>query len=187
MTLINKPTGEQLLIRLIHWIMHLKVDTHNLITKTHTVKAGTFPVQIYQEHPQGLYVERDFVGHPIHKHWQAHILPQQHLQICRFTPHKGEPQWKYYIDMVEVRREGHIWRVQDLYLDLVITPQSQLEVLDTDELLEATREGLISLEQLALATQTAHQLINQLSQHHNDLDALLKAKGLDLQWNWQTA
>lgn len=164
--------------------MQLKVQIHNLITKTHTVKAGTFPVQIYLEHAHGLYVERDFVGHPIHRHWQAHILPELNLQVCRFTPHHGKPQWDYYIDMVQVQREGRIWRVQDFYLDVTLS-QGRLEVLDTDELFQAASEGLINLEQLALTTQTAHNLINLLAEHGNNLDSALASKGIALEWNWQ--
>lgn len=169
----------------IHCYMHLKIQTHNTVTKTHTVKAGTFPVQIYQEHPHGLYVERDFFGHPVHKHWQAHILPQLNLQICRFSPHQGQPAWKYYVDMVQVERQEHLWQVQDLYLDVVILPDGGIQILDTDELFSAARAALVNLEQLSLATHAAHDLLNGLARHGNDIDSVLKAKGIVLNWDYQ--
>jgi predicted RNA-binding protein associated with RNAse of E/G family len=164
--------------------MHLKVETHHLLARMHSVKAGNFPVQLYQEHPHGLYVERDFYGHPAHKHWQAHILPALNLQVCRFVPHRGTPQWEYYVDIVQVERQPHLWRVQDLYLDVVVLPNRSLEILDTDELLGAAREGLITYEQLALALHTAHALVNRLSAHGNDLALALAATGIVLNWEY---
>lgn len=162
--------------------MALKVQTHNLIAKTHTVKAGTFPVQTYSEHPYGLYVERDFVGHPLHKHWQAHILPEFHWQVCRFTPHSGQPLWDYYIDMVQVEISGKIWKVQDLYLDLTLK-DGRLSILDTDELFAALKENHIGLQEAALASESLHRLINLLEQHDHQLEAALASLGLHLEWN----
>lgn len=162
----------------------LKVQTHNLVTKTHTVKAGSFPVQIYILNPDGLYVERNFVDHPVHKHWKAHILPELHLQICRFTPHSGAPEWDYYIDIIEVEEDQYSWQVQDLYLDLTLS-QGKLNILDTDEFFEAVAQKQISLERAALATQTLHDLVNLLAQHDYDLDRALAIKGLELSWDWQ--
>lgn len=163
--------------------MALKIQTHNLIAKTHTVKAGTFPVQTYLEHPHGLYVERDFVGHPVHKHWQAHILPELHLQICRFTPHSGKPAWDFYIDIINAQVSGHVWTVHDLYLDLTLTA-GRVGILDTDELFEAVAENHIGLEQAALASQTLHDLVNLLGQHGNNLEAALASRDLRLSWNY---
>ncbi|MER3484258.1 MAG: RNA-binding protein [Meiothermus sp.] len=164
--------------------MGLKIQTHNLVAKTHAVKAGTFPVQIYQEHASGLYVERDFYGHPVHRHWQAHILPQLNLQVCRFTPRQGQPQWRYYIDTVQVEREGRLWRVRDLYLDVVILPDGKVQILDTDELFEAADAGLVTPQQLALATHAAHNLVNLLAQHENDLPRALASKNIVLNWDY---
>lgn len=163
-----------------------KVQIHNLIARTHTVKAGTFPVRTYLEHPHGLYVERPFYNHPLYRHWQAHILPALGWQICRFTPHEGEHWCEYYVDMVSVRREGHIWSVQDLYLDLGITKDRKLLVLDTDELFAAVGQGLISLAQAASSTASLHELINRLAEHDNDLPAMLSLRGIELEWRLET-
>jgi hypothetical protein len=166
--------------------MHLKVQTHNLVAKTHTVKAGTFPVAVFSEHAQGLYVERAFVGHPSIKYWQAHILPELHLQICRFTPHAGVHELEYYIDIIKVEKDGHIWNVKDLYLDLGIGWDGKLRIMDTDELFEAVEAGLISLSEASLASQTLHGLVNQISTF-GSLEGALQAKGLRLEWVTQTA
>lgn len=164
--------------------MLLKVETHNLVARTHEVKAGVFPVQIYQEHSHGLYVERDFYGHPLHKHWQAHILPELNLQVCRYTPHSGDPEWEYYIDVVQVRSQAHLWQVQDLYLDVGVLPNRSLHILDTHEALEALQQGLITLEQFALALHATHELVNRLSLHGNDLALALAAIGIVLNWGY---
>lgn len=108
--------------------MHLKVQTHNFVAKAHTVKAGTFPVALYHEHSHGVYVERAFVGHPHARYWKAHILPEQHLQICQFITHNGD------IPFVQVERKEHILKVKDPYLNLGIAHSRTLTLLDTHEL-----------------------------------------------------
>ncbi|WP_337868642.1 hypothetical protein [Meiothermus sp.] len=162
--------------------MHLKVETHNLVAKTHTVKVGTFPVALYHEHSHGVYVERAFVGHPTFRYWKAHILPAQHLQICQYTTHDDVYPFEFYIDIVQVEREGPILRVKDLYLDLGIAYNGTLTLMDTHELFEAVNAGLIRLDEAFLATQTLHDLINRLGQHDNSLDRTLRAQGIELAW-----
>jgi len=162
--------------------MHLKVETHNLLAHTHTVKAGTFPVALYHQHSHGVYVERAFVGHPTYRYWKAHILPKQHLQICQYTPHHDAYPFEFYIDIVQAERQGHILKVKDLYLDLGIAYNGTLTLMDTHELFEALASGLIGLDEAFLATQTLHDLINQLGQHENNLDRTLQAQGIALKW-----
>jgi predicted RNA-binding protein associated with RNAse of E/G family len=163
--------------------MHLKVETHDLAAKTHTVKAGTFPVALYLEHSHGVYVERAFVGHPRVRYWKAHILPEQHLQICQFTTHHGDSPFEFYIDIVKAEREGPVLRVKDLYLDLGIAHNQTLTLLDTHELFEAVDAGYIHLYEALLATQTLHGLINRLGQHQNHLARTLQAQGIVLEWD----
>jgi hypothetical protein len=165
--------------------MHLKVETHHLVARIHTVKAGTFPVALYHEHEHGLYLERAFVEHPSYRYWKAHILPQHHLQICQYFTHQDNYPFEFYIDIVQVEREGHVLRVRDLYLDLGIAFDKTLTLLDTHELFEALRAGLISLDEAMLATQTLHDLINRLGQHQNSLEGTLRAQGIELKWDWE--
>ncbi len=167
--------------------MHLKVQTHNLIAKTHTVKAGTFPVALYHEHRHGVYVDRAFIGHPTFRYWKAHILPEQHLQICQYSTHQDDYPLEFYIDIVQVEREGHVLKVKDLYLDLGIAHNGTLTLMDTHELFEALGAGLIRLEEAFLATRTLHDLINRLGQHENNLERTLQAQGIELQWNWNVS
>lgn len=164
--------------------MHLKVEFHNLVAKTHTVKAGTFPVVLYHEHEHGLYVERAFVGHPSYRYWKAHILPAQHLQVCQYFTHQEPYPFEFYIDIVQVEREGHVLMVKDLYLDLGIAHSGALTLMDTHELFEAVGAGLIGLEEAFLATHTLHDLINRLGQHNNSLENTLQAQGIVLKWDW---
>ena len=164
--------------------MHLKIQTHNLVAKTHTVKAGTFPVSVYQPHPHGLYLERPFHHHPKYRYFKAHILPELHLQICRFETHQNDYPLEFYIDIISVEKEGHLWRVKDLYLDLGITPQGQLRLLDTEELFAGVREGLITLEEAAVATATLHNLVNLLGEYDNNLEAALESRGVRLEWEF---
>ena len=68
---------------------------------------------------------------------------------------------EWYFDMVkELGEENGMPYMLDLYLDLVITPENEIYVLDEDELLQAVKDKDITNEDYKLA--------------HNTLDFLLK-------------
>jgi predicted RNA-binding protein associated with RNAse of E/G family len=62
--------------------------------------------------------------------------------------------------------------VDDLFLDLVVSPAMEIEVKDADELLAARESGEISAAEYDLAWCTANRLIEQISNNQFGLLAL---------------
>jgi uncharacterized protein len=62
--------------------------------------------------------------------------------------------------------------LDDLYLDLVVSPKMEIEVKDADELLAARESGEISTTEFDLAWREADRLIEQISKNQLGLFAL---------------
>lgn len=161
----------------------LKLETHDLNAAMHHTDAGAFPVEEYRRHEHGLYVRRLFQDHPKIHAWEAHILPELHLQICRYQPHEGIWWCSHYIDIIEAEDRGSEFHVKDLILDVAIGHQAQIHILDTDQFGEALHAGTIAPSIAATALSVTHAFLNELSQHGNDLVGLLEHNGIDLAWH----
>lgn len=68
--------------------------------------------------------------------------------------------------------QDHIPWMDDLYLDLVISPSLEVEVKDADELLEARDSGKITAADFDLAWRTADQIMDQIARRQFGLLAL---------------
>ncbi len=161
----------------------LKAEVHDLRDGMHRTDAGAFPVEEYRRSDHGLYVRRQFRGHPKIHSWEAHILPERHVQICRYRPHEGRWWCQYYIDVVEAEDRGTEFLVKDLILDVAIGHEAHVHILDTGELIEAIQGGTIASSDAATALTVTHALINELSQNGNDLASLLAREGIALTWH----
>ena len=81
-------------------------------------------------------------------------------------------QW--YIDIcirTGVGQNNIPW-LDDLYLDLVVSPTMEIEVKDADELLVARESGDISTDEFDLAWREANRLIEQISKNQFGLLSL---------------
>ncbi|CAM3625939.1 DUF402 domain-containing protein [Deinococcus frigens] len=159
----------------------IKVERHDVRARCHHTNTGVRAVQTYRETGAGLYVARDFVGHPRIRHWQAHLLPAQHLVVCRYAFH-GRREHDYYIDVAQISREGGVWTVRDLYLDIVLHDGLGAAIADTDELLAAWEVGFITSEELQQATEVTHRTVLGLAHAGYTLNHWLTAQGLRLEW-----
>jgi predicted RNA-binding protein associated with RNAse of E/G family len=68
--------------------------------------------------------------------------------------------------------QNHIPWMDDLYLDLVISPSLEVEVKDADELLAARESGEITASDFDLAWRTADQIIDSITRRQFGLLAL---------------
>ncbi len=83
----------------------------------------------------------------------------------------------WYIDIclrTGVDQDQIPW-MDDLYLDLVVSPEMELELKDADELLAARESGLISTAEFDLAWRTANQLTERIARNQFGLLALSDA------------
>ncbi|NLD49882.1 MAG: DUF402 domain-containing protein [Clostridiaceae bacterium] len=81
-------------------------------------------------------------------------------KISRFFDQEG--QFKYwYCDIINVEydRERDKYTLVDLILDIRITRDGQVEVLDADELAEALEKGIITMEEAVKSLRTLDELL----------------------------
>ncbi|WP_288433665.1 DUF402 domain-containing protein [uncultured Deinococcus sp.] len=159
----------------------VKTERHDPVRMEHHTNTGVRAVRTYEERPHGLFVARDFDRHPRVRHWQAHLLPDLDLVVCRYDFH-GPREHDYYIDVAQVSREDGLWAVRDLYLDVVVHDGLGAEILDTDELLAARAADLIGEADLHRAVTVAHRTLSGLAHASYRLDDWLGAQGLRLDW-----
>lgn len=159
-----------------------KVERHDTHAKQHHTNTGIRKVDVYHSHGSGLYVARAFDRHPEIAYWQAHLLPRQHVVICKYTLHQGSRPFDYYLDIAQITEQDGIWTVRDLYLDLIIADGLHAQILDTEEFTAAWRLGYISAEDMCWALEQAHEVINALAQHGYHLAAWLASCDVHLHW-----
>lgn len=159
----------------------VKIERHDVCAREHHTNTGCRPVQLYHETPHGLYVARPFVSHPRIRYWQAHLLPDRHLVVCRYDFHDRR-EHDYYIDVAQITRDGHVWSVRDLYLDIVLHDGLMAEIIDTDELLAARDSGYITEREMHRAVTVAHDTLATLARARYSLRDWQDAHGLMLDW-----
>ena len=95
--------------------------------------------------------------------WLQHFPDGAHYALLAAFDERGElVQW--YIDVVGrvgVDERGVPW-YEDLYLDIVISPQGETLLLDVDELDEALRQGEVPQSQYNFAWHEASVLLDAL-------------------------
>jgi predicted RNA-binding protein associated with RNAse of E/G family len=98
--------------------------------------------------------------------WQQFFPHGTHYAVTKMVNERGEVvQW--YIDICKQHgrdEQGILW-YDDLYLDIVVFPDGQTQLLDQDELDDALEKGLISREEHQLACLTAEQLLREIREN----------------------
>ncbi|MGH3717533.1 MAG: DUF402 domain-containing protein [Pseudonocardiaceae bacterium] len=162
-----------------------KVELFDLDAMTNTDPKGIVrAVREYRVEPFGLYLARDVIDHRSIHALESWLLPEIGLRITDWSYTSGHERDEHlYIDVVRIDVEGRCWRTEDHYLDLVVRPGRGVEVLDTDELLDAVLAGLLdrSVAQEALAT--TYRAVDGLARHGYRLDRWLSTVGVLPTWS----
>lgn len=159
----------------------IKIEKHDTLTHLHHTNNGVRQVMLYRETPHGLFVARPFDNHPRIRFWQAHLLPEQHLVVCKYDFH-GHNEHDYYMDIAQIAKEGHLWTVRDLYLDLVLHDGLHAEIVDTDELLDSHQAGYITAGDVHRSVAVAHHTLSGLARARYSLSDWASTQGLELEW-----
>lgn len=152
------------------------------------IKHGDFPMQyVDKKDYKYMYIdENDYKGHLAQIHIiEAHQPPKElgedyieransgckwlefypensnvAMTVC-FNIENKILQW--YFDVInKVGIEGKNPYFEDLYLDVTITPENKIDLLDEDELKEALETNDITQEQYDMAYETARTLIQKI-------------------------
>ncbi|MPZ64043.1 MAG: DUF402 domain-containing protein [Pseudonocardiaceae bacterium] len=152
-----------------------KVELFDLEAMTNTDPKGIVrTVDEYRVEPFGLHVVRDVVDHPTIRAIESWLLPLLDLRVTDFFFYPGhERDQDFYLDVVAIEVGDRVWRTEDHYLDLVVRTGSEVEVLDTDELLAAVTAGLLDHAVAQQALHTAFATVDGLARHGYRLDRWL--------------
>jgi predicted RNA-binding protein associated with RNAse of E/G family len=161
-----------------------KIETFDIKSGTNTDPKGIVrAVEEYRVEPFGLYLARPTPGRAQFHYLESWFLPDLGLRITDFWFLPGnERNQDFYLDVVKVRRDGATWTSTDLYLDIVLREKIGLDVIDSDELLEASASGLLSTEDALRALEITYATVDGLAKHGYDLGAWLDTKEITLTW-----
>ncbi len=163
-----------------------KQETFDLTAKTNTDPKGI--VRAVDEYvltpPWGLYMARPTPPGRTQFHYlESWLLPSLGLRanVFHFNPGHERPQ-DYYLDIGQITVGETAWQAEDHYLDLVVYSGDRTDLIDTDELFAAHRDGLLTTETAEEALQRVVVAIEGLARHDHDLNAWLAADGMTLTW-----
>jgi predicted RNA-binding protein associated with RNAse of E/G family len=154
-----------------------KTEIFDLQAMTNTDPKGIVrAVREYRLEPFGLYLARDVIDHRSIRSLESWLLPELGLRITDWGYAPGH-EWQdhFYIDIVRIEVDGDCWRTEDHYLDLIVRPGRGVDVVDTDELLDAVtaQEALI----------TTYRTVDGLASHGYLLDRWLLTVGARPTWS----
>lgn len=164
----------------LHPVKHERFDTAAGVNID--PKGFKREVDTYRQTGFGLYMARG-ANHPRFGYLESWLLPELGLRANIFHFREGsEIRQDFYIDVVQINREGDVWSTRDLYIDLQSVTGEPVEVLDIDELAAATSEGLISADDAEEAIETVLNAVEGITRHNDDAMAWLAALGVELDW-----
>lgn len=114
---------------------------------------------------------------------ESWLLPSLGLRanIFHFSPGYERDQ-DFYLDVGEFSKGPTVWQAEDHYIDLVVHTGDRTDVIDVPELLQAHREGLVSIETADHAIARTLAVVEGLARHDHDLQSWLTSIGMDLTW-----
>ena len=166
------------------------VITLDLDAKTKVRDKGgeveRYDLETARAHPHGvLYAHPTPDNKHVTRHI-SHVLPSLNLQVTRFNWRDTEHPYgvyDYYIDIIgEVERDGEVWTLRDLYLDVLVLEGKWARVIDTEEYLQAVDAGHFLSGERDLALERTHWLVNGLGEHGYRLDPFLAQHDIRLDW-----
>jgi uncharacterized protein len=162
-----------------------KVELFELDAMTNTDPKGIVRVvREYRVEPFGLYVARDLVNHPSIDAMESWLLPAVGLRITDwFYRYRHEWEDQFYIDVVRIDVDDRCWRTEDHYVDLILRPGCGVDVVDTDELLDAVLAGLLDPATAHAALATTYRTLDGLARHGYQVDRWLSTVGMPLTWS----
>ncbi|MGB3334846.1 MAG: DUF402 domain-containing protein [Mycobacterium sp.] len=161
-----------------------KEEIFDLRGYTNTDPKGVVrAVDVYSVHPWGLYLARPTPGRAQFHYLESWLLPSLGLRatVFHFSPGHERDQ-DFYLDVGEYTAGPQRWHSRDHYLDLVVRTASDVELADTDELMAAVAEGLLSQHDAEQAVLRAVAAVDGLARNGYDLHRWLAGQGMPVTW-----
>jgi uncharacterized protein len=169
-----------------------KVELFDVAAMSNTDPKGfRRVVDEYRLEDFGLYMARPMPGHSELRYVESWLLPELGLRVSKWHRHPGSDRDEdFYVDLVDIDphfgdrtgASGPMWRVVDIYLDILVHTGRRLTVLDTDELLAALNGGLIVPETAQRALERVYRTVQGITRHGYDIEAWLSEHAAHLTW-----
>lgn len=162
---------------------HPKIETFNVAGSVNKDPKGIDrAVDSYRTTDFGLYMARG-ADHEKFGYMESWLLPELGLRATVFHFREGEEvKQEYYFDVADISVKNDVWSTRDLYVDLLSNTGQPVEVVDIDELSQATSQGLISAEDAEFAIETTLRAVEGITRHGDDAMAWLASLGYELTW-----
>lgn len=94
-------------------------------------------------------------------HGYSCYYPDRGFKVSKFYDHEGK-LISWYCDIIDgvYTPENNTWVFTDLLADVIVYPDGFVRVVDLDELADASRDGLLSLELLHLSLRRLDKLLS---------------------------
>jgi hypothetical protein len=147
-------------------------------------KGNLRKVDEYRVERFGIYLARQTPNHPHCHYLESWLLPELGIRVTKWWRKPGHHLgYDFYIDMAEITQTAQdVWQTLDLYLDITLCDGQSLEVLDADELIEASNAKLITPQQACRSLEICHKTIEKLVLNAYDLHRWLSGEGMGLSW-----
>ncbi len=161
-----------------------KAEIFDVSSGTNTDPKGfVLPVREYRVESFGLYMFRETPDHPKLAGVESWLIPKLGLRVTDWWFNCGhERDQDFYLDIVDIDRDGDIWRTVDHYLDIVVRTGRDARVIDLDEYVEAVASGVLDRPAAMRALHASYRAVDGLSAHGNDVSAWLASQGMPLTW-----
>ncbi|GAA2980906.1 DUF402 domain-containing protein [Actinokineospora diospyrosa] len=167
-----------------HEVHPPKVELFDPVAMTNTDPKGFVrAVEVFRESRHGLYMSRPVDGHPRIAHFESLLLPAAGLRVSKWRPAPGvDLGHDFYLDVVDITRDGRVWRTVDLYLDVLVRTGRDTRVEDCDELLAAVRAGLLDLDTAERAMARGYAVVAGIAETGHHVDGWLAGAGIPAPW-----
>ncbi len=161
-----------------------KHEVFDLRARTNTDPKGIVrDVEVYDVRPWGLYMARPTPGRAQFHYLESWLLPALGLRVSIFHFNPGhERDQDFYLDVGRYTAGEHRWEAEDHYLDLVVRTGRDVGLTDTDELVAAISQGVLTPESAEQAIEAAFATVAGLARHDYDLGRWLNTRGIQLTW-----
>lgn len=155
-----------------------------IISNTYLKEAESYQIKFYMDEEE-YYIavkklihltEKFIIKHNIiamdDGYYVLEIIPKiGHVAMRLFLNEKKEPV-EYYFDIIKnsgIDEQTKIPYFNDLYLDITLLPNGEVNIIDEDELEEALEEKDITEEDYELVMQTKDKLLKEIEKGNNPL------------------
>jgi len=139
-----------------------KYGETNKLVVMHISNSICVTTEIWLEEPERSYVDAGIVTAKKSYQWITTWNLNRNYISTKILNEKGKLIGTYYDITSIVNKKGEEFEADDWYLDILVTSDGKVHLLDEDELQMAVEEGYLNEKEANLAKKTANEILNSL-------------------------